>query len=65
MDVKAFGFIWGIVSYFIFSCLCRFFVLFSCDKWPATSLNPVETVSRLQNNYLVNGGSSLCWCRSD
>lgn len=41
--------------YFIRSCLCKLFVLLSCDEWPATSLSLVEMVSRLQNNYLVNG----------
>lgn len=27
------------------------------DKWPATSGSLVDMVSRLQSNYLVNGGS--------
>lgn len=44
--------------------LLLLFVLLSCDEWPATSLSLVEMVSRLQNNYLVDGRSSLYWHRS-
>lgn len=40
------------------------FVLLPRDKCPATSGSLVDMVSRLQNNCLVNGGSSFYWRRS-